>query len=177
MGETGTEDARNEDGQRERLFRVEILPGLLRWSLVPFAAFLGYYVALIVGQFAFLGVAAAGGIGIGFVAGGNEFAGAWALSAGIVAGAIAGLGSWVGLIVLTAPNYRRAVNAVACAAVAGFTVYLSWTPPPIPNPNFQGHMDPLPLRFFPLAAALVFVGINAWLRHAARTKEPEHPLG
>ncbi len=171
MGDTGTEQARKEDGSLARLLRAEIPPTLLRGLLAPVIVGIG----LVCGVF--IGVMTLTGIGYPAMMAARLFtneeaATVWGMATGAIAAAVTGLWTWVGLVVLfTAPKYKRIVNAVFCAAVAGCILVAVWTNP-TPQPGTESRIGLLP-SFAPLlVVALVFVGMNAWLRHAARKGLP-----
>ncbi|NLV39832.1 MAG: hypothetical protein GXY15_01210 [Candidatus Hydrogenedentes bacterium] len=171
MEETGTADAGKEDGWLARELRAEIPPGLLRWCLVPVVVVVGLWCGIIIGTMTLIGTR----YPVTIVAGvfmEEDTAGACGLAAGIIVAAVTGLWTWVGLVVLfTAPKYKRIVNAVFCAAVAGCIIVAIWTNP-APKPGTGSGAGLLPSSAPLLVVALVFVGMNAWLRHAARKGLP-----
>ena len=171
MGETGTEDAGKEDGWLARGLRAEIPPTLLRGLLAPVIVGVGPVCGV------FIGVMTLTGIGypatmVARMFTNEETATVWGMATGAIAAAVTGLWTWVGLVVLfTAPKYKRIVNAVFCAAVAGCILVAVWTNP-APKPGTGSETGLLPAFAALLVVALVFVGMNAWLRHAARKGLP-----
>lgn len=166
VGETGTEDARNEDGQLARLLRAEIPPTLLRGLLAPVIVGVGLACGVFIGAMTLTGIGYPATM-VARMFTDEEAANISGMAAGALAGAVTGLWTWVGLVVLfTAPKYKRIVNAVFCAAVAGCIVVAIWTNP-TPKPGTESGTGLFPSSAPLLVVALVFVGMNAWLRHAA----------
>jgi len=171
MEETGTKEEGKEDGWLARGLRAEIPPSLMRWCLVPVLVVVGLWCGMFIGGMTFIGIRPAVIVAAGMFMK-EDAAGYSGLAAGLVAAAVTGLWTWVGLVVLfTAPKYKRIVNAVFCAAVAGCILVAVWTNP-APKPGTGSETGLLPSFALLLVVALVFVGMNAWLRHAARKGLP-----
>lgn len=173
MEETGTTQEGKEDGRFARGLRAEIPPNLLRWCLVPVLIVVGLWCGIFIGGMTFIGIRAAVIVVAGIFME-EDAAGYGGLAAGLVVGAVTGLWTWVGLVVAAAPARKRVVNAVFCAAVTGCIIILLWTNP-APKPGLESETGLLPFPAPLLVVALVFVGMNAWLRHAAH-KELPSPL-
>lgn len=166
MGETG-----KEDEWLARLLRAEIPPTLLRGLLAPVIVGIGLVCGVLIGVMTLTSIAYPAMM-VARMFTDEETATVSGMAVGTVAAAVTGLWTWVGLVVLfTTPKYRRTVNAVFCAAVAGCIVVAMWTNP-APKPGTESGAGILPSSAPLLVVALVFVGMNAWLRHAARKGLP-----